>query len=419
MNVFLFSKAPLCMLAGFCLAVSAGGTGGAVVAFEGRAAAQPTSAAIAQGQTRNISVTSQRATNKQLSNKEVSKTLYVDGQAGNDGAAGTFGAPLRTITQAIAAARPGMVIQLSPGTYNAESGEQFPLKIPQGVVLRGSVSSRGKGVAIVGGGRFLSRTQAGQSVAIALGDGATAEGITVSNPNTRGTGIWVEGGKASILSSTFSGSHREGVFLSGEANATVRNNVFRQNGGNGIAITRQSRGVIANNVFDSTGYGIAVGDRAAPLLQQNRVVNNRDGIVISGSAQPTLRGNVIENNRNDGVVVIGQALPDLGTASSPGGNQIQGNGRNAVFNATRGKLQFPFYGNTISGPAPAQVAIEAAPPRTSTVTPTEPVPRNTATTTIPVGETVPVEEFDGADGDGEASENPFFSPILKGESSYQ
>ena len=318
------------------------------------------------------------------------RVIYVDSRAGNDANGGTFGTPLRTITQAIAAAQPGMVIQLAPGTYSAESGEQFPLRVPAGVTLRGSASSRGQGIEIVGGGRFLSRTQAGQSVAVVLENGAQVQGLTVSNPSIRGTGIWVEGGTASILSSTLSGSHREGVFLSGNANATVRGNVFYRNGGNGMAITKQSRGLIVGNVFEATGYGVAIGDQAAPTLRNNRIVGNRDGVIINGLSRPTLRGNTIENNQNDGVVVIGQALPDLGSSGNPGGNQIRGNGRNAVFNATRDKRQFPFYGNTVSGPAPAQMASAPVPP---TPTPTRRAPARTVpASTIPVGETVPVQE---------------------------
>ena len=326
-------------------------------------------------------VTAVEETVAQGSGRNTAQVIYVDSRAGNDASAGTFGAPVRTITQAIAAAKPGMVIQLAPGTYSADTGEQFPLKVPAGVTLRGSESGQGQGIEIVGGGRFLSRTQAGQSVAVVLGNGAQAKGITVSNPSIRGTGIWVEGGSAAIVSCTLSGSHREGVFLSGDANATVRGNVFYQNGGNGIAITKQSRGLIAGNVFEATGYGIAIGDQASPTLQNNRVVSNRDGIVINGLSRPVLRGNTIENNNNDGVVVIGQAVPDLGTSASPGGNQIRGNGRNAVFNATRDQMPFPFYGNTISGPAPIQMDV--------------PTVQQAAPSTIPVGETVPVQEDNG------------------------
>ncbi|MEM9771615.1 MAG: DUF1565 domain-containing protein [Cyanobacteria bacterium P01_D01_bin.73] len=325
-----------------------------------------------------------------VSQDPMGRVIYVDSNVGSDSNGGTIAAPVRTITQAIATVSPGMVIQLAPGTYSAETGEQFPLEIPQGVTLRGSESSRGEGIEIIGGGRFLSRTQAAQSVAIVLEEGASARGITVSNPAIRGTGIWVEGVTATIASATLSGSHREGLFMAGSANVTVQNSVFYKNGGNGIAVTKQSRGLISGNVFDSTGYGLAIGDQASPTLQNNRIINNRDGVIINGFAQPILRGNTIENNENDGVVVIGDAIPDLGSANSPGGNQIQGNGRNAVFNATRDQIPFPFYGNTIDGPAPEQVV--AVPTPIDSVAPAT-VPATSSTNdTIPAGGIIPVQE---------------------------
>ncbi|MEM6501687.1 MAG: DUF1565 domain-containing protein [Cyanobacteria bacterium P01_C01_bin.89] len=340
----------------------------------------------------NIEVQAVPADGVLVGQEKTNQVIYVDSRAGSDSNIGTFGTPVRTITQAIANVRPGMVIQLAPGTYSAETGEQFPLEIPQGVTLRGSETSRGQGVEIVGGGRFLSRTQAGQSVAIVLGQGAQAKGITVSNPNTRGTGIWVEGVAATVTSSTLSGSHREGLFMAGNADVTVQNSIFYQNGGNGIAVTKGSRGLISGNVFESTGYGIAIGDRARPTLQNNRIINNRDGVIINGFAQPILRGNTIENNQNDGVVVIGDAVPDLGSAGSPGGNQIQGNGRNAVFNATRNQIQFPFYGNTIDGPAPEQVASSPAPAPFESSVPA-PAPQGSSPgDIIPVIETVPAQD---------------------------
>lgn len=374
------------------------------IALESRAiAAMPAQTVVAQEEPVTRPMTQPRIQPIAQGGQAVARVIYVDSRAGNDAGGGTFGTPLRTITQAIAAARPGMVIQLAPGTYSAETGEQFPIRIPKGVTLRGSESSRGQGIEIRGGGRFLSRTQAGQSVALVLENGAQVKGVTVSNSSTRGTGIWVEGGTASILSSTLTGSHREGVFLSGSSNVTVQGNVFYRNGGNGIAITKQSRGLIVGNVFEATGYGIAIGDQASPTLRNNRVVGNRDGIIINGLSRPILRGNTIENNQNDGVVVIGRAMPDLGTSGNPGANQIRGNGRNAVFNATRGKVPFPFYGNTVSGPAPAQVAsapIAPTPVPTPAVRPTAaPAP------IIPVGETVPVQEDEGG-----WTEGPFFNP---------
>jgi parallel beta-helix repeat protein len=279
----------------------------------------------------------------------IARILYVNANTGSDGAIGTSqAAPYRTISHALRQARPGDTVQLAAGTYNASTGEQFPLVIPSGVTLRGDEASEGKSVQIVGGGNYLSRTFAGQNVTIAIANpNAIVSGITVTNPNTRGTGLWIEGADPTIRFSVFRGSHRDGVFVTGTSNPTIHNCVFVDNGGNGMAITRSSGGEIRDSWFQSTGFGLAIGGAATPLLLNNHIVNNNDGIVISDSASPTLRGNIIENNSRDGIVAILRAQPDLGTATNPGNNRLSNNGRFHLNNATNGT--FTAIGNNLVG----------------------------------------------------------------------
>ncbi|GAB4353644.1 MAG: hypothetical protein Fur0042_22450 [Cyanophyceae cyanobacterium] len=279
----------------------------------------------------------------------IARILYVNANTGSDGAIGTSqAAPYRTISHALRQARPGDTVQLAAGTYNASTGEQFPLVIPSGVTLRGDEASEGKSVQIVGGGNYLSRTFAGQNVAIAIANPrAIISGITVTNPNTRGTGLWIEGADPTIRFSVFRGSHRDGIFVTGNSTPTIHNCLFVNNGGNGMAITRSSGGEIRDNWFQSTGFGLAIGGAANPLLLNNHIVNNNDGIVISDSASPILRGNVIENNSRDGIVAILRAQPDLGTAVNPGNNRLSNNGRFHLNNATNGT--FTAIGNNLVG----------------------------------------------------------------------
>jgi parallel beta-helix repeat protein len=238
-------------------------------------------------------------------------TLYVNPEKGNDRGKGTDREPFQTISTAIAKAKAGDTIQLSRGTYSSESGERFPLQLISGVTLQGDERSRGQGIQIRGGGDFISPTWAKQSVAIVAADGAKVVGLTLSNPNLRGTAVWVEAGSAAIASNTFTDNHREGVFASGYAAPELRNNLFEANGGNGISFTRDSSGLMAGNVIRSNGYGIAVSERANPMLMDNEIANNRFGVVISGEARPTLQENVISNHAEDGVVVVEASQPTL------------------------------------------------------------------------------------------------------------
>ena len=237
--------------------------------------------------------------------------LYVDAKTGSDRNPGTDGSPLKTIAQAIAQVRPGMTIQLSPGVYNTETGEVFPLKLPAGVTLRGNPEAQGKGTQITGGGKFLSPSWAGQSVTILAIDGSQVVGLSLTNPNPRGTAIWVETGAPLIADNRFVGSDREGVFASGTATPTVRNNLFEQNGGNGISFTRDSGGTMEGNTVRYNGFGISVSDRAMPKLSRNQVTHNKDGMVINGDSRPMLTSNRITANGRDGIVITNNASPTL------------------------------------------------------------------------------------------------------------
>lgn len=264
--------------------------------------------------------------------------IYVDPNTGIDSGASTGSqtGPYRSITYAVQKAEPGTVIQLNPGTYSQETGEAFPILIKNGVTLQGDSSNNGETISIVGGGNFVSPTFARQNVTLRTEGNSQIIGITVTNPNTRGTALWIESSNPTIQNSSFVNSKRDGIFISAEGNPKIIGNIFFQNEGNGISIARSGTGEIRNNLFQNTGFGISINDEAAPLIIENKIIENRDGLVVSHQAKPVLRNNLIENNVRDGIVAISQAQPDLGTASSPGQNIIRSNGRHDVFNATRG-----------------------------------------------------------------------------------
>ena len=266
-----------------------------------------------------------------------STVIYVNPATGSDsaGAGNAEAAPYKTITYALGQAQPGTVIQLAPGNYTSETGEVFPLVIPQGVTLRGDESTKGQNITITGGGRYLSPTFARQDVTVRAEKDSAIAGVTITNPNTRGTGLWIESANPTVRNSTFANSNRDGIFVTGTAAPNIEANVFTKNGGNGISVARSAQGEIRNNLFQQTGFGLAIGGTSSPLVAENQINQNKDGIYISESARPVLRTNVIENNERDGIVATVNAQPDLGTAESAGKNIIRSNSRNDVYNATR------------------------------------------------------------------------------------
>ena len=224
----------------------------------------------------------------------------------------------------------GTVIQLQEGLYSAETGESFPIKLLAGVTLRGTPTARGLNTVIRGGGKFISTSFASQNITILADNDARIEGVTVTNPNTRGTAVWVESGKrVAIANNTFINSDREGLFLTGTADAIVSENVFKKNGANGLSAVGSSTGEIRNNTFESTGFGLAIGQKSRVNVSNNNILNNNDGIVISNLSAPTLRNNLISDNQRNGIVILkdrkGYPTPDLGTSTNAGGNIFRNN----------------------------------------------------------------------------------------------
>ncbi|MEB3229512.1 MAG: DUF1565 domain-containing protein [Leptolyngbyaceae bacterium] len=267
--------------------------------------------------------------------------IYVNPILGSDtDGSGSEGQPYRTITHALEQAEGSTVIELASGSYTADTGEQFPLTVKPDIILRGDESNQGSTVLVIGGGTVISPTFARQNVTLVALEGSQIRGLTITNPYTRGTGVWVESANPELRNNTFTRSLRDGVFITGTGNPLIEDNVFRNNDGNGIAVAKDATGTIRDNVFEDTGFGIAISQNAAPLIEDNLIQNNVDGVVVSNNGRPQLRGNVIRGNQRDGVVAIANANPDLGNGESDGGNVITGNGRYAIYNATSSNIIF-------------------------------------------------------------------------------
>lgn len=268
----------------------------------------------------------------------MTQILYVNPTSGNNGNTGSEQAPVKTIAKALQLATAGAKIQLASGTYNAASGEIFPLSVPPNVAIIGTENNKGSAILIEGSGNYLSRTFAGQNVTFVMASSAELRGVTVVNQASRGTAVWVESTSPTVANCTFIRCKREGLFATGDANPVVIDNVFTENAANGISIARNSKGDIRGNICYKTGYGIAISDSAAPTLTDNKISENRSGIVISGSARPVLRSNLCDRNTDDGITIISSALPDLGTNTSPGNNILRSNGKFDIQNASSNKI---------------------------------------------------------------------------------
>jgi parallel beta-helix repeat protein len=268
------------------------------------------------------------------------KIVFVSPQGADTAGAGTENQSFRTLTAAIAAnPQEGTIFQLGAGTYSATTGESFPIRLPKGAVLRGNPNINGNNVIISGGGRFVSPTFASQNIAIVAANNSRIEGITVTNSNPRGYGLWLESSRNVVITnSNFIRNTHDGIFLTGAANAYISKNVFTGNTGSGISALGTSTGEIRDNRFENTGFGLSIGQSSQVSLINNQISRNVDGIVISNTAQPTLRGNAIADNQRNGLVILsssnGSPRPDLGTTASQGNNTFFNNREFDINNAT-------------------------------------------------------------------------------------
>jgi parallel beta-helix repeat protein len=274
--------------------------------------------------------------------------VFVNPSIGDDTKGnGSDRTPFKTITQALRVATGNTVIMLTPGIYSTETGEVFPLMLKAGVSIQGDTSNKGSGITIQGGGAYLSRSFGGQNVTIVGANQAGLTGVTVTNPNPRGYGLWIESSNPVIAENTFTGSTQDGVAVSGTSAPTINKNYFYRNGANGITLGGNSQAKVQENIFQETGFGVNITQNAAPIVMGNQIQNNRSGILVQGKAQPILRNNLIADSKEDGLVAIAQAMPNLGTATEPGGNEFRNNTRYDI-NASAAKQAIAAAGNTLT-----------------------------------------------------------------------
>lgn len=305
--------------------------------------------------------------------------LYVNPATGSDSANGSQTAPLKSLTRALQQAKSGDAVQLSTGTYSTANGEVFPIVIPAGVTVQGNESTKGSGILIQGSGQYISPTFARQNITFRMENNSKLRGVTVTNPDTRGTGVWIESTNPTIANCTFTACKREGVFATGTATPSVLDCVAIQNDANGFSVVRNAKGEWRRNLCQKTGFGMAISDSAAPLLTDNRFVENRSGLVLTQESRPVLRNNIIERNSSEGLVTIERALPDLGKAQEPAGNIFRDNAEYDINNNT--SLTIISVGNQVN-PAKIRGAVDLVGGEVPTPTPTStPTPTPTPTPT--------------------------------------
>ncbi|MEI6443575.1 MAG: S-layer homology domain-containing protein [Nostocales cyanobacterium ELA583] len=271
-------------------------------------------------------------------NSSLVATLYVNPVTGNDANIGSRTNPLKSITRALKQAKTSTIIQLATGTYSTASGEVFPLVISPGVLVVGNEANKGQEMIISGSGEYNSPSFAVQNITLLLEGDASLLGVTVINPAAKGTGVWIESSIPTVANSTFKNCTREGIFTTGNAKPGIVDNLFINNKVSGLVIAKNSKGEVLRNVFENNALGIAISDFAAPLVANNKLSANGTAIALSRDAKPVLRRNLITSNTQGGLLVNGNALPDLGSPQDPADNIFREQGKFDLQNVTDQKI---------------------------------------------------------------------------------
>lgn len=314
--------------------------------------------------------------------------LFVDPNSGDDASQGiTQRSPFRTLTRALQSvqsnnAQSNTIIMLATGTYTPDTGEVFPLIVPPRVMLQGDPSTKGQSIVIQGGGSFATATAGRQNVAI-VGTGQIM-GITVSNPNPNGYGVWIEAGSPIIANNTFIGSNLAGVAIMGTSTPTLWGNAFSHNQ-TGIVVAATAQPAIKDSL-DQVGAAtpavsavsaapVALAALAAPAVSAVSTVsmeqrNSRSSTAIAQATSTRIR-------RQPSATLI-QTLPGRSTVSEP----------RTTPPATVASRSPDSQGLTPSAPSAAPQSLRIA--RTSVVDIPVPAPQSERRRDLPVSRSTPI-----------------------------
>ncbi|KQT93534.1 hypothetical protein ASG49_00520 [Marmoricola sp. Leaf446] len=182
-----------------------------------------------------------------------------------------------------------------------------------------------------------------------------------------GSGIVLAGGERLSMRGSSATRNAVGGLLVASGRPEVRGSSFRGNDVCGVCYVGKSSGRLRDSVLVGNGAGVTVGDRGAPVVDDNRIeANKQAGLVVQGASRPRLARNTVRGNGGIGVAVYGAASPqvtantvtgheqagilvDVAARATPDlrGNDLRGNGSAGV--VFTGRSGGTASGNTCSG----------------------------------------------------------------------
>ncbi len=218
------------------------------------------------------------------------------------------------IQAAIDAAAAGDTILVAPGRYRER------LKLKPGILLRsagddapGDHGLKRAEVTILDGGG------AGDQPGVALAEGSTLDGFTITNVGIYDEAVWQRhfDSHGEELGDDEGSVHAEGtipaVSIRGNS-CTVSHCIVHHNGDVGIAVlgvegTTTAPRIEDNRVFRNLGGGIGVAEQAEPIVRGNHCTENLRAGIGCRKAKPIIIDNLCERNVRAGIGIREGAMP--------------------------------------------------------------------------------------------------------------
>jgi len=244
---------------------------------------------------------------------------YVDVNTGNDLTGdGTSSSPWKTITNALTQVHgSGQSIFVAEGTYDANSGEEFPISMVNGVSL-------------IGAGKDLSIIDANNFSTVITCEGISDTGVTLSGFTIMGGGGLNLGGGG-------------GLYLSDNSNLKILNNRITENifnddeYGGGIYITDSSPRVEGNEIIDNQaryGSGIYMRNSSSTIFNNifwNRTTEYWSYHVYIVNSNTIIKGNSILGDKSSSNTGRGIYLTGSSSSARIINNVISDHSREGIF----------------------------------------------------------------------------------------
>ncbi len=263
--------------------------------------------------------------------------IYVPGDYDSIAAAIADAPDHAVIEIAAGAYREALIIE-RPLTLRAVAGAQVTLVAPSDespvIAIRDTAAVSIEGLTILGGeyGVFVTRSQAITiqdnrvvdsrlaGIKVRLGAADILNNSVINARPPYGFGIHVtntmQWSPSRVIGNIVYGNAHGGIYTNMTSMIHINDNILRQNGEYGIAVTEMSHAdVLGNTVAGTTGIGINVLDMSMALVCDNVVIDtasdinsqsirNGNGITVDYHSEATLSGNTIAGSALNGLSVL-------------------------------------------------------------------------------------------------------------------